>query len=65
MNLLMKSYKKMSLLMMSSSIEMFMIMLKILHKDSWIEILHKPMILISMMTILWNVLCHMIKRKNL
>jgi hypothetical protein len=28
-------------------------------------VLHQPMILISMMEILWEVLCHMIKRKNL
>jgi hypothetical protein len=40
-------------------------MLKILHKDSWIGTLHQPKISILMMTILWEALCHMIKRKNL
>jgi hypothetical protein len=64
-NLLMKSSKKMSSLMMSSYMKMFMKMLKILHKDSWIGILHQLMILISMMKILWEILCRMINRKNL
>jgi len=40
-------------------------MLKILHKDSWIGTLHQPKISILMMKILWEALCHMIKRKNL
>jgi hypothetical protein len=44
--------------------EMFMMMLKILHKDSWIGILHQFMILISRMKILWEILCHLIKRKK-
>jgi len=48
--------------------EMFMMMLnmkmlKILHKDSWIGILHQFMILISRMKILWEILCRLIKRK--
>jgi hypothetical protein len=54
----------MILLMRSSNMEMFMKMFKILHKDSWIGILHQPMILISIMKILCEVFCHMIKRKN-
>jgi hypothetical protein len=46
MNLLTKSSKKTSSLMRSSNMEMFMMMLnmkmlKILHKDSWIEILYQ------------------------
>jgi len=69
-NLLMKSYKKKSSLMMSSYMEMFMMMLnmkmlKILHKDLWIGILHQFMILISRIKILWEILCRLIKRKNL
>jgi hypothetical protein len=56
--------------MMSSNMEMFMMilnmkMLKILHKDSCIGILYQLMISISMMKILWEIFCHMIKRKNL
>jgi hypothetical protein len=47
-----ESSKMMSMLMRSSNTEMFIKMLKILHKDSWIEILHQPTIPISMMEIL-------------
>jgi len=69
-NLLMKSSKKTSSLMRSSYMKMFIMMLnmkmlKILHKDSWIVILHQFMILISWMKILWEILCSIIKRKNL
>jgi hypothetical protein len=39
-------------------------MLKIVHKDSWIRILHQVMILMLMMKILWEILCCMMKRKK-
>jgi hypothetical protein len=37
------------------------------HEDvkEWIEIFHQLMISISIMKILWEILCHMIKRTNL